>query len=288
MQIRTALNQATKLLTDKKIPSAHLDAELLLLFVLKKTKEFIYTHSEIKLSSAQLQKFNTLVSKRAQHLPLAYLTHQQGFFGLDFWVNQNVLIPRPESEILVEQTLKLVSQFFKNQKVVLADIGTGSGCLAISLEKNLAQAQIYAVDISTTALYVARKNSRRNQTQSKIKFYGGDLLAPLKNKACDIILANLPYIPRAYAKKLNQFYNQGLKYEPGSALYSGADGLEHYRRFFGQIKNLKSKPQFVLIEIDSSQVVKLKKIILQNLPQAKIEIIQDLNKKDRFLQINLF
>ena len=288
MQIRTALNQATKLLTDKKILSAHLDAELLLLFVLKKTKEFIYAHPEIELSSAQLQKFNTLISKRAQHIPVAYLTHQQGFFGLDFWVNQNVLIPRPESEILVEQTLKLISQFFKHKKVVLADIGTGSGCLAISLAKNLTQAQIYAVDISTTALYVARKNSRLNHVQAKIKFHLGDLLDPIKNKACNIILANLPYVPQTYAKKLNQFYNQGLKYEPSSALYSGADGLDHYRRFFGQIKNLKSRPRFVLIEIDSSQVVKLKKIILQNLPQAKIEVIQDLNKKDRFLQINLF
>jgi release factor glutamine methyltransferase len=263
------------------------EINLLLAHILNQSLAFIYTHPEKQLLPTQIKIFNSYWRKRQAGVPLAYLVKQKSFYDLNFKVNHNTLIPRPESEILVARTLEIIDRKYPAQKVILADIGTGSCCLAISLAKNNPKLEIIATDISPQALYLARRNAHLHQVKSQITFRLGNLLEPLKSKKINIIIANLPYIPQGYSQKLDKFYNQGLKFEPKIALYSGVDGLKHYRHFFNQLRVLKSKPHFILIEIDPDQVIKLKKIILSILPQSQITIIQDLNKKNRFLQIEI-
>lgn len=236
MTIKQALKQAAQKLAAAGIDSSALDADILLSFVLKKPKEFLYTYPEKILTKNQLTRFNQLINRRAKHEPVAYLTQHKEFFGLDFYVDKNVLIPRPLTESLVEQVIKEVG----NKKVVIADIGTGSGCIAIALKKHLPQATIYATDISAAALLVAKKNARKHRV--KIKFLQGNLLEPLKNKKIDIIVANLPYLNK------NQIKNE-LTFEPKIALLGGKKYIKELLR---QAKKLKYQPKKIFLETKRS------------------------------------
>lgn len=281
--IQQTLKQASQKLKQKKILSADLDAEVLLSFVLKKSKEFLFTYPEQKLTLAQQKKFDRLISRRITGMPVAYLTNHKEFFGLDFYVNKTVLIPRPETEILVEQAIRLIR---KNKFKNIADIGSGSGAIIISLAKNLdANKKYYATDICRRALQTAKKNAARHQ--AKINFFQGDLLEPLKNKKLDLIATNLPYLKNSHKNLLKSPDTLGLKFEPPKALYAGKGGLDCYEKFFTQIRNYDIKAKFILIEIGDRQAGQLKKIILTLLPKAKITTIKDLCGLNRVLEIKL-
>jgi release factor glutamine methyltransferase len=278
MTIRKLLIKSQKLLA-KTSPSANLDAEILLLLSIGRSKTWVYSHPEYTLSKSELEKFQKLIKRRLKSEPVAYITGHKEFYGLDFLVNtsvnrshSNVLIPRPETEIMIEQAIK----YIKNRSLIIADVGTGSGCIAISIAKNCPNAKILAFDISKKAINIARKNARRHRVFSKIKFGIGDLLFP-KNKF-DIVLANLPYL------RTNQIKNE-LRFEPRTALDGGPDGTFPYQKFFGFIKNHLVKKYLILIEIDPSQVFKLKRIIRQNLDNPLIKILKDYSGLNRFLKI---
>jgi len=212
-----------------------LDAEVLLSHTLNKPKSFLYTYPEKKLTQAQVRKYKSLISRRAKHEPVAYITGHKEFYGLDFYVNQHTLIPRPETEALVEKIIK-------NKDIhSIADIGTGSGCIAIALAKNNPKLNIYAIDISSKALTVARKNAKAHKVKN-ITFKQGNLLEPIKNIKLDAIVANLPYLSEKVYKKNYQH----LKYEPKQALYAGKDGLDYYKKLLKQINKLKHKPQLYI------------------------------------------
>ncbi|MDP1709975.1 MAG: peptide chain release factor N(5)-glutamine methyltransferase, partial [Candidatus Komeilibacteria bacterium] len=235
------------------------EIELLLGHVTKKSKEFVLAHPEHRLTAAQVKKFTGLRRRRELGEPLAYLLGRQEFFGLDFYVDRRVLIPRPETELLVEEVLnaakeltivksaidttnKAATKMAANTATTAAaadrplkilDIGTGSGCIAIALKKNLAPAEIMATDISADALTVARKNAQKNKV--KISFIQSDLLAAFllnkKNRRLadfDIITANLPYL--AIVEK-----HPSIRFEPRTALYGGREGLFFYKKLFQQI-----------------------------------------------------
>lgn len=278
MTIKQALLTSTKKLKSKKITSASLDAEVLLSYVLKKLKEYLYTYPEKNISTKQLNNLTTLIERRAKNEPVAYLINKKEFFGLDFYVDKRVLIPRPETETLVEETIKACNNkqlAISYKPLAICDIGTGSGCIAITLAKYLPTAKIIATDISKDALIVAQKNAKKHKVFSKIKFLSGDLLKPIKNKKNDIIIANLPYVQ---SQKI-------LKYEPKIALAGGKDGLEIYRKFFEQLKDFNLKNLTVLIEIDPSQKRKLERLILKLLPQSKIKTKKDLAGLTRLMII---
>jgi len=245
MTIEQVLSEATVKLEKKKIPSADLDAEVLLSHVLKKPREYLFTHSDKPLSTYQLKNLRTLISSRLRHEPVAYLTGHKEFYGLDFIVNKKVLIPRPETESLVETVIKQVKRNTKNEtpKTVIADIGTGSGCIAVALKKNLPQIKVIATDKSATALKVARRNAKKHQV--KIQFKQGNLLEPVKNLKIDIIVANLPYLK----DNLDYPDRKVIKYEPALALKGGPDGLKIYRQFYQQLQQLKNKPKLVYLEM---------------------------------------
>ncbi|MFH1173226.1 MAG: peptide chain release factor N(5)-glutamine methyltransferase [bacterium] len=243
--IRQALIEATKQLKQAKIDSSALDADVLLSYLLKKHKAYLYTYPEKELTNKQKREYGQLIKKRAARMPTAYLTGHKDFYGLDFKVNKNVLIPRPFTESLVEQVIKEVG----NKKIIIADIGTGSGCIAIALKKHLPQATVYATDISPKALVVAQKNAKKNQV--KIKFLKGDLLKPIRDKKIDYLIANLPYL------KASQIKDE-LKYEPRTSLIGSVNDI---KKLLQQITKLKEKPTKIFLEIDRRQTKAIKESI---------------------------
>lgn len=281
-----------------------LDAEIILAFVLKKDKIFIFTHPETKLTSNQTIKFNNLIQRRAKGEPIAYLIGHKEFYGLDFLINKNVLIPRPETELLVEKTLEIIKNNpYKKYKLI--DVGTGSGCISIAILKNIQKNKnnlrlpICAVDISSQALKVAKKNSQIHKVKNKIKFLKGDLMSSLiKNIKSThsnsinseelLITANLPYLPN---KKITTRPEEiGLKFEPRKALFAAKDGLKAYRQLFAQLKKIPANKKTILCEIGFKQKNGLLKIIRRNFSshQINISFYPDLAGRIRLVIIELW
>lgn len=279
MTVRQALIWASKILKTGKIKTASLDAEVLLSFTINKPKEFAYTHPEKKLTKKQLINFKNLINQRLAGKPVAYLRNAKEFYDRDFYVDNNVLIPRPETEILVDETL-IKAKKYKPQTI--ADIGTGSGCVAITLAKKLPKAKIYAVDISQKALDIAKKNAKKHKV--KINFFQGDLINPLNNKKVDIMVANLPYGWKQW-NNINSAANSSLKFEPPISLFTKEKGLYLYRRLFEQINKRRQKPSLILCEFDPRQKNDLQKIIKKYLPNSKLEIKKDLARLNRIFII---
>lgn len=279
MDIRSALIWGHQKLNDKT-PSATLDAEVLLAMAIKKTKECLFAHPEQVLTKKQLAIFCTAVRRRVQGWPVAYLTGHQEFYGLDFFVTPAVLIPRPETELIIDSVLSAKQP----QTTNIADIGTGSGCIAVTLAKRLPLALILATDISQKALTVAKKNAKKHQV--KIKFSKGDLLlSVIKNKKWSesnqtwIITANLPYLTK------EQLTEPSIKKEPRLALFGGPNGLKYYQTLLQQLRaNVIENNQYQLfLEIGPRQKNQLTKLVKKLFPTAKIEIKNDFAKQNRLL-----
>jgi len=324
--VKQALSLANQKLKKAKIDSHALDSEILLAHVLKTTKETLYTHPEKKLKASRLVAYNKLIQRRARHEPVAYLIGHKEFYGLDFLINKKVLIPRPETELMVEETLKLLTclpvgkatnylptgQAGKLPTTII-DVGTGSGCIAITIAKNLPLTlpsphgervsegrvrgiKFIATDISRDALKLARLNAHRHGVDKQITFLQGNLLNPFsrtpklqakKLKSYKLILtANLPYLPTA---EWRQTMPDVKKYEPRQALDGGKDGLKYYRQLFTQLKNYSLLPThyYLLLEICPHQAKAISIIAKQFLSPCKIEIKKDLAKRDRLAIIKL-
>ncbi|HPV70363.1 MAG TPA: peptide chain release factor N(5)-glutamine methyltransferase [Candidatus Magasanikbacteria bacterium] len=290
MKNKLTIAQALKWGRQKLISSstsADLDTEVLLMFVLKKDRSFLFTHPEKILTPTQSKKLITLIRRRAQNWPVAYLTGEKNFYNLTFKVNQNVLVPRPDSELLVTEVISQIKSQAKNKNLILFDIGTGSGCLPIAINKNIVPLHLptFATDISPVALIVAKKNSQLNKI--KIKFFLGDLLTPLKKvmaKNLDsffLITANLPYLTPKQLKE------KSIQKEPHQALDGGREGLFFYRRFLKQIKQNRLKQGIVFLEIDPDQEKKIKLLIKKILPTTQVEFKKDLAKLTRLVMITI-
>jgi len=262
------LRNNTALLTASGITTPRLDAEVLLCDELKQTKAWLHAHPEYVLQGATLQRLIKVTERRSTNEPLAYIRGKAEFYGREFFVDARVLVPRPESEAMVElakETLDLRSEI---GDLLVIDVGTGSGCLAITaalelqmqkLEGGRRNIEVIATDISEEALQVARTNARVLKTS--VSFLRGNLLEPLlqdpRSKIQDlVILANLPYVPTNYP------INDAAKHEPKLALFAGTDGLDLYRKMFGQLSKIqdpRSKIQ-ILTESLPFQHDELKKI----------------------------
>lgn len=213
-----------------------------------------------------------MIQQRLKNEPVAYLINNKEFYGLNFYVDKNVLIPRPETEVLVDEIFKHIRIANHESRITICDIGTGSGCIAITLKKYLPKAKVYASDISKKALAVAKKNARKLKV--KILNKQGDLLKPLKKIKINIIAANLPYLtPR-------QMKEESIQAEPKLALSGGKDGLDLYKELLNQVKEYAQKP-LIFLEIDPRQAMKIRRLIKKKLPQAVIEIKKDLSGRNR-------
>ena len=243
------LRYATKLLDKELIPSSNLDSQLILSHVTKLSKEQILTHPEIKLNVLTVLRLNQLLRKRANHRPLPYLTRAKEFYGINFYVNGDVLIPRPESEAFIDLCKSL--KFSKTQS--LLDIGTGSGILALTIKNEFPSWSVTGVDISEKALRVAKKNSE--QLGIDIKLIKSDLLKNISGNF-SILFANLPYVPKDLVT------SQEISAEPRIALFSGKDGLDLYKRLFADNKIYSGTMLFVESLID--QQAEIDKIAKEN------------------------
>ena len=256
-----------------KLPQQEIDD--LLALVLHKKIEYLYKHPEKKLALSTIKAFKKLLAKRSAGWPIAYLRGWQEFYGLKFLVNKHTLIPRPDSELIIDESLK----FLKNKTAAnIIDIGTGSGCLIIALAKNFRLANYLATDNSKSALKIAKTNARKHQV--RINFIHSDLLNKAPAQKFDLIIANLPYLT------LEQMKEPSIKKEPRSALIAGSDGLDYYKKLLSQVSKYLKNNFCILLEIDPEQTKKIQAIIKKNLPDYKIEIIKDLGAQNRLIKIN--
>lgn len=237
MRIGTFLQTATHTLDTAGISSARLDCLVLLEDVLGIERAHILAHPDGLLTDSQIARLNTYITQRSRHIPLAYIRGKAAFFGRTFNVNTRVLVPRSETETMIEMLLSCRS--FLPTKPVIADIGTGSGCIGITIALEIPDAIVHLFDIDTHALTVAKHNAQTLQAHVRIRQQN---MLTGSAEPLDVVLANLPYVPAEHP------INEAAQHEPAIALFAGDDGLDDYRTLWEQIPNLPRKPQVVLTE----------------------------------------
>ncbi|MGH2506979.1 MAG: peptide chain release factor N(5)-glutamine methyltransferase [Ktedonobacteraceae bacterium] len=291
MTIRTALQLATQQLTQARqahnlpVENPRLDAHILLSFLLSEERSFLYTHADQPLDTSQEHLWHALIARRAQGEPVAYLVGSTEFYGLEFKVDQRVLIPRPETELLVEAALRLSRKYLDMGQIpIIADIGTGSGAIPISLaiqEPRLSS--IYAIDISPDALAVAHLNCEQHNVKSRIQLLQSDLLDALPEPV-DLLLANLPYIG---TNEQASMLPDVLDYEPHLALFSGPTGLDLLHRLLQEAPKKIREGAILLLEMGYQQRAALTQLVEAIWPQAHITCIRDYAGWERILQIEI-
>jgi release factor glutamine methyltransferase len=288
-----ALVAATQRLTSNGVDSPKLDSEVLLGHVLGCSRAQLYTHPERLLMEDERQRLEQLVVRRCQQEPVAYLVGEKAFYGLDFVVDPRVLIPRPETELLVDMVLDVALQYDSPRssghrgtglaagRFLVADIGTGSGAVSVAVAANTRSALIYAVDISPDALDVAKANARRHDLESRVQFLLGDLLNPLPEPV-DLIAANLPYVSVHEWRELAPGI---VDYEPKQALLGGADGLDFISRLLQQAPDHLRPGGVILLEIGANQGSAVVEIARRHFPDALIEVLTDYAFRERIVRI---
>lgn len=275
MTLKTALRRARDTLAGSGIEDAPLEAELLLKYALKISRARLYTELERELSPREEEALWRLVERRRNGEPTAYITTSREFYGLDFYVDPRVLIPRPESELLVETALKLAQD---RHLSAIADIGTGCGAIAVSLALELPEAKIYATDISAPTLEVAQVNCRKHGVADRVHLLQGDMLAPI-SEPVELIVANLPYVR---ASELNP-----LRFEPRLALDGGAEGTERIGRLCRQAGAKLKSGGCLLLEIGQGQKEAVTSFLHDLFPDGEIEVAPDLSGIERVISFSL-
>tara|TARA_B100001559_G_scaffold227884_1_gene191662 strand:+ start:68 stop:907 length:840 start_codon:yes stop_codon:yes gene_type:complete len=278
MKIKDNLNISGELLMKSGSPDSRLEAEILLRHVLKIDRATMFSNLENILDSKQENDIAELVQRRLANEPLSYITGTREFYSLDFQITSAVLIPRQETETLVDEVIKIA----KENPLKIVDVGTGSGAIAIALAVNLPLAKIIATDISVDALHVAESNTKMNEVFSRINLKQGNLLDVLDEKV-DVIVSNPPYIPSNQIEHLQP----EVKKEPHIALDGGSDGLEYIRKLIGNCSEKLNNNGHIFIEIDPSQSEEVLKIADTHFPDARTAIIKDLSQNNRVLSIHL-
>ena len=252
MTIKQTLAKGMIILKSNNIDSPKLKARLLLQYVLKKTRQYLIIYDNEEVGKKEQWEYFVNIDKLAKGVPLQHITHTQEFMKMDFYVDENVLIPRPDTEILVEEVINIAKRMGKSK---ILDLCTGSGAIAISIAKNVPNAEVYAVDISEKALDIADKNAHR--LEAKVKFIKSDLFKNLKNMKFDIIVSNPPYIKKEDIK----FLSEDVQKEPQIALDGGYDGLDFYRKISKQAIDYLKFGSFLCFEIGYDQNDEVKEII---------------------------
>lgn len=271
-----ALNGASSFLTGKG--RGENAARLLLQYILQTNYSGLMMRAHDVLSEEQLELFHSYVEEHAKGRPVQYIAGREEFYGREFLVDESVLIPRPETEELIVCAIDRCRQLFGDQQIKLADIGTGSGAIAITMKKEMPQAQVTATDISQAALQTAKKNAER--LHAEIDFRLGDLTEPIKKEKWDVVLSNPPYIAFDEKAEMSEVV---LDHEPHSALFAEEEGLILYRKLAESLPNLMNKPGFIAVEIGYKQGTAVKKLFEQAFPGAVVEVVKDINKKNRIV-----
>jgi len=270
MIVYDILNESAKTLEAAGIPSARLDTEILLSFCLGCDRLEFLKNPEIQLDQTQLSAFKKLINRRLRWEPVAYIVGRKNFWTFSLEVNKDVLIPRPDTEVIVEEILNIAKKTVST-RIKILDIGTGSGAIAIALACEIPHASVMATDISLTALDVARRNACSLGIQNQIDFRQGDLLEPVKG-IFDIIASNPPYIGAQEYEKLPK----GVRaFEPREALLAGKSGLEFYEKLIYQAEGYLEKNGWLLLEIGARQEKDVRRIMETSGFYNNIEIRRD-------------
>ena len=254
MNIQLAIKDGINILIDKRINTAKLDAEILMAKVLKKDRKYIILNNKEDLDDKNLKYFNKLIKERANFKPIAYLINKKYFWNNEFFVNKNTLIPRPDTEILVEQVLRLTKH--KNIMNIL-DIGVGSGCILLSILKERKNFYGTGIDISKNAIDICKINAKRLKVDGRTKFYKTDIDKFVEGNY-DLIISNPPYIKRYDLKYLE---SNVIKFEPKLALDGGVDGLSEIRKVIKKSSELIKKNGIFVLEIGFNQKNKVVKLL---------------------------
>jgi len=275
VNLRQALTKARDTLVKSNVDDASLEGEILLRYLLAIDRAGLFSDLDRELSPRQKKEFAGLLERRLSGEPAAYITGHREFYGLDFEVDQHVLIPRPETELLVELALKTARS---HNMTKIADIGTGCGAIAISLAVHLPGAVLYATDISPEALEVARDNLKKHGVADRVILLRGDLLEPLE-KPVDMIVANLPYVKEADLPPNGR--------EPRPALDGGKDGLDVIKNMCRQAGGKLNTGGYLLLEIGQGQAEMVVAILCKAFPAAAIEVHKDLAGIERAVSLRL-
>ena len=305
IQLKTVdslLKEAAKALRPKKMTCeadqklGWLEAEILMAHAIKKERAWVIAHSDDSITPSIEKQFTGFVNRRLAHEPIAYILGAKDFYGRPFFVNTMTLIPRPETELMIE-TLK--KNYKQKDRLLIWDVGTGSGAIAITAALEFPNAAIIASDICKRALRVAEKNARLYSVEHRISFIQGNLLSEKvgkelrrqqiekrkKNELPLVILANLPYLLDSDKAKLTKDVTD---FEPAKALYSGKDGLDLIRSLFSQIsENLNVNPNLILAEFDPPQVKTIQKLAKDMFPIESVAIHKDIAKRERLIEIKI-
>ena len=274
MNVSELIKIGSDLLKTKNIPSHILDSELLLSKTLMKSREDIIVNFDQKINENSILKFKQFLRRRSQNEPVAYILEEKEFWSKNFTVNKGTLIPRPETELLVDKLTKI----FKNKKLRILDMGTGSGCIIISLLDSLEQSTGIGVDISKEAIRTAKKNRLKFQMQNRLKLINKSFDC-IFNEKFDLIVSNPPYIVRKDIKNLSEDIK---KYEPRIALDGGNDGLDLIKKVIYKSKDILRIKGTLALEIGNEQIKKVSKILFDN-NFRNIHVIKDYKNNVRCL-----
>jgi len=256
MILENTIKQASKLLKKNSIHSYELDAEIILSDLMGVTREFLITNSHLDISKNLTKKYKSAIKRRINKEPVAYITGKREFWSENFVVNNSTLVPRPETELLIYKVIN----FFKNKRVYILDIGTGSGCILLSILKKLNLAKGIGIDISSRAIQVAKINSKNLNLTNRSKFKVCDLSMYNVGKY-DLIVSNPPYIPSKDIKNLSRDI---FNYEPKNALDGGVDGLDLIKKVIYKSSNLLKRNGLLAIEVGYDQYKRVSSILRDN------------------------
>lgn len=280
MTIEEAIKKGMIELKNENIESPKLKSRLLMQFTLNKPRQYVIVHDKEKLTKEEEKKYFESIAKMRKGNPIEHITHQKEFMKLNFYVNEKVLIPRQDTEILVEEVIEIAKRT-KAKKIL--DLCTGSGAIAVSLAKYLQNCEITATDISEDALKIARKNAKNNEVEKQITFIQSDIFTNLKKEKFDIIVSNPPYIKRKVIEKLER----EVKKEPYIALEGGEDGLYFYRKIINEAYEYLKYNGFLCFEIGFDQKIDVIELIENEEKFDKIYSKKDLCGMDRIIVTQL-
>ena len=280
--LREAVQQTHRTLEASHIPDARLEAEVMLMNVMRMQRHDLFSQQETEVSPQQEQAVAHILERRLKREPLAYILQYKEFYGVNLLVNPDVLIPRPETECLVEHALFMALMGMETPELVIADVGTGTGAIAINLALHLPAARIHAVDFEDAVLDVTAYNVRAHNVSDRVRLGKGDLLEPIPEPV-DLILANLPYLPTERIPNLQP----EIRWEPRQALDGGADGLDVIRRLLRQAPGKLKEHGIILLELDPEQVPAVESLTREVFPEAETSVEKDLAQRDRIFVVNL-
>lgn len=288
--LREILQQTHRSLESFDIADARLEAEVMVMNVLRMPRQEIFAQQEREVTPQQEKDISGILDRRRQREPLAYIFGYKEFYGINLAVTPDVLIPRPETESMVEHALFMALMGMETPQLIIADVGTGNGAIAINLAIHLPAAHIYAIDNSEPALRVAAYNVQSHNVADRITLCYGDLLealfqvndSPESPVSLDLIVANLPYIPSQRIPTLQP----EVQKEPKAALDGGGDGMEIIRRLFSQAGNHLKETGVILVELDPEQVPVAQELAEKYFPEAETAVEQDMAHLDRFFIVN--